>query len=57
MINDNQYIIKDFEAWEKHGNALLKMIEMRGGIDRITQKELRITLSWYVWRILISRIS
>jgi hypothetical protein len=33
------------------------MVEMRGGIDRITQKELRITLSWYVQKMLTPMIS
>jgi hypothetical protein len=32
----------------------MKMIEMRGGIDSIVQKELRITLSWYARNTLTS---
>jgi hypothetical protein len=44
-----QYIIGALERWEHHRNAMLKIIDLRGGLSSITREELRITLSWYVW--------
>ena len=34
--------------WKQHHDALLKIIELRGGFDTIDQEHLRITVSWYV---------
>jgi hypothetical protein len=32
--------------WQKHANALARMVELRGGYDSITKDYLRVTVSW-----------
>ncbi|KAF2269412.1 hypothetical protein CC78DRAFT_539961 [Lojkania enalia] len=47
MCHDQwKYIIGAFERHNLHKRALIKILELRGGIDSITREELRITLSW-----------
>ncbi|KAF2871136.1 hypothetical protein BDV95DRAFT_573351 [Massariosphaeria phaeospora] len=42
----HQYILGAFAGWENHRHAMMRMIELRGGIDNVTREEFRITLSW-----------
>ncbi|KAF1994142.1 hypothetical protein P154DRAFT_527291 [Amniculicola lignicola CBS 123094] len=42
----HDYIIGRYDSWSKHKEALMKMIELRGGLETITREELRISLSW-----------
>jgi hypothetical protein len=32
--------------WQKHSNALVRIVGLRGGYDAITKEYLRITVSW-----------
>jgi hypothetical protein len=32
--------------WQKHSNALARIVGLRGGYDAITKEYLRITVSW-----------
>ncbi|RMZ68228.1 tachykinin family [Pyrenophora seminiperda CCB06] len=36
----------DFTHWQKHSNALVRIVNLRGGYQSITRDHLRITVSW-----------
>ncbi|KAF2245891.1 hypothetical protein BU26DRAFT_541941 [Trematosphaeria pertusa] len=42
----HHYILGGFAGWENHRNAMMRITQLRGGIDKITKQELRITMSW-----------
>ncbi|ORY19314.1 hypothetical protein BCR34DRAFT_472425 [Clohesyomyces aquaticus] len=42
----HEYIIGKYGRFNEHRDALMKIIELKGGIDAITREELRITVSW-----------
>ncbi|CAI6303832.1 unnamed protein product [Periconia digitata] len=42
----HHHVLGTFVGWEQHRHALVRVIQLRGGIDRITDENLRITVSW-----------
>ena len=42
----HHYILGVFAGWEAHRDALMRMIDLRGGVENITNEALRITISW-----------
>lgn len=45
-----QEIIADFEQWAIHHAGIVRLLNMRGGIDSITFRPLRETISWCGYR-------
>jgi hypothetical protein len=46
--NSFQEIIGDFEQWAVHHAGIVRLVNMRGGIDNLKFRQLRETISWYV---------
>lgn len=42
----HHYILGVFTGWEAHRDALMRMIDLRGGFQNISNEALRITISW-----------
>ncbi|CAA9962937.1 hypothetical protein PTMSG1_06305 [Pyrenophora teres f. maculata] len=39
-------LLGDFTHWQKHSNALVRIVGLRGGYDAIDKEHLRLTVSW-----------
>jgi hypothetical protein len=50
MADDFQALLKSFADghWYKHQDALVHIVELRGGSEAIENEYPRITLAWYV---------
>lgn len=50
MTDTRKAILGNFSGgdWYKHRSALARIVELRGGFDKIDKEHLRITLTWYV---------
>ncbi|PVI04305.1 hypothetical protein DM02DRAFT_625013 [Periconia macrospinosa] len=46
MAHHLQHVLGTFLGWEQHRSALARVVQLRGGIDFITDENLRITISW-----------
>ncbi|KAF2685216.1 hypothetical protein K458DRAFT_388110 [Lentithecium fluviatile CBS 122367] len=42
----HDYILGAFAGWQQHRNGMARIIQLKGGVDKITTEELRITISW-----------